>query len=220
MGLLSGMLQGLAFYLPIAARALAIGGGIAVTIGAMAAAYNAQLALYEEVLQNAELERFLSRQAQLLEEHPLAKQQAINDALAKVAAATGVAVEALKRRRLDLKPFFIVKSLFPDVYKHKTEVLENHPNWYLLTYHASESWKVKNRKEALAANPGWMVGAPSGYTSPDEFPYACTLQGGEFASVRAVPWWQNSLEGSYLGVFTKYTLKSMPGDFLIVPVPI
>jgi hypothetical protein len=63
--------------------------------------------------------------------------------------------------------------------------------------------------------------APPGYQL-DEFPYACTAQGGAFgpALARTAPAWENALQGGLLGAFTRWILKGVPQPFIVVPIPL
>ena len=66
-----------------------------------------------------------------------------------------------------------------------------------------------------------MAAAPPGYQL-DEFPYACTVQGGLAGPALAhpAPAWENARQGGLLGAFTRRTLKGTPQPFIVVPIPL
>jgi RHS repeat-associated protein len=119
-------------------------------------------------------------------------------------------------------PFYFVPELItPNIYTNTVGSLAKNPQWYLLNYGYPGLSRI-NRPAAIgdAVYRGMISSriAPTGM-SLDEFPYACTRQGGKGSDVWAVPWRENALQGGYLGAFVRWTLKTMPDHpFLVLPI--
>ena len=56
-------------------------------------------------------------------------------------------------------------------------------------------------------------------TSPDEYPFASTFEGGADASVKAVPLSEQIKQGNHLSAFYNSRLNYMPRRFLVVTLP-
>jgi hypothetical protein len=123
-----------------------------------------------------------------------------------------------------LPPILFVPDVpFQDkIYDHIKSALATHPRWYVLNYNgAGSSRTLSNRFINLASRP--LIVTPAqirlGNDSLDEYPFASTREGGRGASLAAVPWMQNSLQGLYLSAFYRIAFKFRPGTFLVVPIP-
>jgi hypothetical protein len=119
-------------------------------------------------------------------------------------------------------PIYIVPELItPNIYTNTVGSLATHPQWYFLNYGGVGSSAARRR---AAIGDAFTYGriptrrAPSGM-SWDEFPYACTTQGGNGSDVWAVPALENNIQGGYLGAFVRWTLKTTYNHpFLVLPI--
>jgi RHS repeat-associated protein len=145
-----------------------------------------------------------------------------------VVKAIDDAAKSLKKTVKELQKFKffpVIKRFVPDIFYFTVEALTTHPWWFMLTYNgAGNPQTVKNRLWVRARYEWMMAMAPPGYQL-DEFPYACTQQGGPGISggsalAKPVPGWQNLLQGGFLGAFARWTLKGKPQPFIVVPIPL
>lgn len=142
-----------------------------------------------------------------------------------VAKAIDEAAKALKKtvRELQKFKFFpVIKSLTPAIFAFNVAALATHPYWFMLEYNGAGNYLTDYNRLWVASRYGYMmITAPPGYQL-DEFPYACTAQGGPGGPALAcpVPAWENALQGGYLGAFTRWTLKGITQPFIVVPIPI
>ena len=87
--------------------------------------------------------------------------------------------------------FYIFESKWPNVYKNHVKGMKG-KRVMNLTYDADKTNKVRRRHEAtknVPTKPGF---------DRDEFPYACTMEGGKGASVMLVPLSENRSHGAKL----------------------
>jgi hypothetical protein len=141
-------------------------------------------------------------------------------ALAEAAQATGQAIDALRRLKLPMFP--VIKRVMPDIYAFDVQCLSGRPDWHILVYNGPKSTLTDRNRAYVEKTWGYLRAiAPADYQL-DEFPFASTAQGGLAgpAQGRMVPGHQNAVQGALLGVFYRYSLKSKPLPFLVVPVPI
>ncbi len=142
--------------------------------------------------------------------------QAVAKAIKDVAEKIGKKVKDLSKMKL----FPIIKRFTPDIFKFDVWALSSHPQWFMLTYNGAGDPQTGLNRAYITGTYGWMMAAaPPGYQL-DEFPYACTRQGGPGAWARPVPAWENALQGGLLGAFTRWTLKGTPQPFIVVPIPL
>jgi hypothetical protein len=131
--------------------------------------------------------------------------------------------EALKKTVKELqkyKFFPVIKSLTPKIFAFDVAALATHPWWLMLEYNGAGSPVTLRNRARIAGTYAWMrTTAPLGYQL-DEFPYACTVQGGYGAMASMVPAWENALQGGLLGAFTRWSLKGTPQAFIVVPIPL
>jgi RHS repeat-associated protein len=129
------------------------------------------------------------------------------------------AAEALDRSIEELRMlpvFFVFEAATPNIYAFNVFWLTMHPQWHVLTYAADPIQAIKNRIGIMGLY-GHLKGEGQ---SIDEFPYACTEEGGPPDAVGyPVPWRENCVQGGYLGYFVLSELKCLPQEFLVVPVP-
>jgi len=143
----------------------------------------------------------------------------------KVTKAIDDVARKLKKTVKELqkfKMFPIIKRLTPKIFDFDVAALTTHPRWFMLNYNGAGSYLTGTNRAWVAGRYGYMrATAPPGYQL-DEFPYACTRQGGPGgpALARPVPAWENILQGAYLGAFTRWTLKGRPQPFIVVPISI
>jgi len=95
--------------------------------------------------------------------------------------------------------------------------LSTNPTWFVLNYLADPIKSRANRR-FVAARYGHL--RRPGRGSIDEFPYASTFEGGLGALGEAVPIHENFIQGGCLGAFYRWSLKTTPQPFLVVPIPI
>jgi hypothetical protein len=140
---------------------------------------------------------------------------AVRAAVLQAAAATSRLTWDIMR----LSIFPVVKSLGPHVFNNDVQALAGEPSWFVLRYMADPIRAAQHRRAAIKR--GWILLNPAlGLNSLDEFPYASTVQGGAAARVAAVPAWENSLQGGFLGAFYRWRMRGIPGEFLVVPIDI
>jgi len=140
--------------------------------------------------------------------------KAINDA----AKALGRTVKQLQK----FKFFPVIRRFTPSIFAFNVAALATHPWWFMLKYNGTGNPLTATNRLWVAATYGYMMlTAPPGYQL-DEFPYACTAQGGAFGPALAhlAPAWENALQGGFLGAFTRLTLKGVPQPFIVVPIPL
>ncbi len=147
--------------------------------------------------------------------HATAVVDAMSEALVEAALATGRTLEALRKLRM----FPVVMSVMPHIYLHNVKSLALYPQWYVLNYHANPATAAINRATAIAGN-AWRYKPHLGLNSLDEFPFASTREGGGLALVAAVPLRENCIQGGLLGAFYRWSLRGVPGPFMVVPVPV
>jgi RHS repeat-associated protein len=97
------------------------------------------------------------------------------------------------------------------IYDNTVKILKKNPELSILHYEKDESRKIKNRDEATKSYK-----TIDGFQR-DEFPYACTKEGGCGAFINYVPTIENRLQGGQLSI-----LSRVLGDgdaFLVQPVP-
>ena len=108
---------------------------------------------------------------------------------------------------------YVFEQFTPEIYSFTKEQLTLHPEYRILTYNGGGSAKESNRKSAL--NDISLCADKS--KSRDEFPYACTVQGGIGAAVSCVSKREQSIQGGQLGALARQ-LKT--GDnFTVILVP-
>lgn len=117
-------------------------------------------------------------------------------------------------RRDKLAIHLVIEDATPKIYEHTIDALTQHPEWYVLTYDKRN--KSERRRAATAPLP---LSTNKNY-SRDEFPYACTLEGGIGASVRYVPVYEQEIQKVQLR-FLAVTLlgKKDSTKFLVLPLP-
>jgi RHS repeat-associated protein len=139
-------------------------------------------------------------------------------AISDAAKALGRTVKQLRKFKL----FPIIRRFGPKIFAFNVAVLATHPWWFMLNYNGVGSLQTGANRLWVAANYGFMMlTAPPGYQL-DEFPYACTAQGGWLGPAMAcpVPAWENALQGGFLGPFTRWALRGLPQPFIVVPIPL
>jgi hypothetical protein len=148
----------------------------------------------------------------------LSNTKAVVKAINDVAKALGRTVKQL----LKFKLFPIIRRLTPKIFDFNVAALATHPHWFKLYYNGAGNPLTGTNRLWVAATYGiMMLTAPPGYQL-DEFPYACTAQGGWLGPALAhpAPGGENALQGGYLGAFTRWTLKGAPQPFIVVPIPL
>jgi hypothetical protein len=140
------------------------------------------------------------------------------EAINAVAKALKVTIEQLSRWKL----FPIIESLTPNIYAFNVRQLARRPDWFVLYYNGVGNPQTRTNHEYIRITYKHLrATAPIGY-HVDEFPYACTAQGGAFGPAQAelVPAGENLRQGGLLGAFTRYTLQGRAQPFVVVPVPL
>jgi RHS repeat-associated protein len=89
---------------------------------------------------------------------------------------------------------YIFEYYTPTIYKNTKEVLRERPDWYTLTYNGGGAYADANRKFLNSKLPY----SPDKMFNRDEFPFACTFEGGRFSRVFYVPKHENSIQGAVL----------------------
>jgi hypothetical protein len=119
-------------------------------------------------------------------------------------------------------PFYFVPELItPNIYTNTIGALATNPSWYILHYAFGINRQKRKEAYAQAILDGIMPKSrkASSGMSWDEFPYACTREGGKNSHIWEVPIRENRLQGGYLGAFTYWTLKCKDdAPFLVLPV--
>ena len=138
------------------------------------------------------------------------------DAAARTAAdnihAAGFDRDTLAEAYSQMPKYYVFRILTESIWRHTVNSLSKRPDWHLLYYDADPEAADARRSLALGAYPG-------GDPSPDEFPYASTIQGGKGAMVEYVPLKQQRRQGGQLRDFYRSRMEGQPGWFLVVPVP-
>jgi hypothetical protein len=117
---------------------------------------------------------------------------------------------------------YVFRLAGPHIYRFNTSALATNPAWHVLTYNGVGSLTTpRNRVDVLIRwghlrrdwhrRRGWQL---------DEFPYASTAEGGQFALGKMVPGLQNSFQGAYLSAFYAIGMKGVRGPFIVAPVPL
>ena len=155
--------------------------------------------------------------AGILSAHISEYTNAINNAMRNAVKAIGRSLRQLKK----LRPFPVIRSRTPKIYSFNVAALATNPTWFVLTYlGAGNPARAINRGAVWARWSYLMATAPPGYQL-DEFPYACTVEGGmPLALGMPVPAAENSRQGGDLGAFCRWVLRGRRSQFLVVPVPI
>ena len=113
-----------------------------------------------------------------------------------------------KPRPRKIAKFYIYENKWPNVYKNHVIGMKG-KKMVRLTYDSNPKNKIKRRKEATKDVPTMQ-----GFDR-DEFPYACTMEGGKGASVMLVPSSENQSHGGTLGrLIVREKLET--GDFILV----
>jgi RHS repeat-associated protein len=118
--------------------------------------------------------------------------------------------------------YFVFESLTKDIYDHTINCLfHKNPFWSILHYYGpNRAENRRKRNEAISpSNSNWRDRISGDRTSPDEFPFASTDQGGKGASVEPVPWSEQQKQRIQISAFYHSQLNYQPGNFLVVPVP-
>jgi RHS repeat-associated protein len=114
-------------------------------------------------------------------------------------------------RNLPVKVIPMPHFIIPAIASHITSAQTIKPSYLTRTTSAKA---ILNRAAAIAKIPR----AGTGY-SLDEYPFASSTQGGLGASVAAVPWWQNAVQGGIIGA-CYVTEKITPGTpYWVVVTP-
>lgn len=113
----------------------------------------------------------------------------------------------------DTIPFFVFESKYQTVYNHHVNAITKKGKPTYLRYDSNGKNKISRRRKATSKYP-----TIPGYHR-DEYPYACTMEGGAGASVEHVLIGDNINHGSDLGVLVQnFNMKT--GDvFHIILVP-
>ena len=122
---------------------------------------------------------------------------------------------------VDSLPIYLVfEAITPDIYQHTVDSLVIKPIWSVLHYFGPDSIRNReNRQNATSeANSNWRSRISGNKTSPDEFPYASTDQGGWGARVEPVLYSEQVSQRVALSAFYKSRLNNTPGHFLVVPM--
>ena len=144
--------------------------------------------------------------------------QIVTKAIEDVAKKLGKKVKELQKYKM----FPVFMSFTPAIFAFNVAELATHWQWFMLEYNgAGNPLTIQNRLWVTARYSYLRTVAPADYQL-DEFPYACTAQGGRFGPARAcmVPKGQNARQGGLLGAFTRWTLKGSPQPFIVVPIPL
>lgn len=104
---------------------------------------------------------------------------------------------------------FVFESYTKNIYDHTVRALASGYPSILHYIKGNKALKDQNRDDALKGKPG-------GDPSPDEYPYACTYEGGCGASVQYVPLSEQRKQGGQLSILS--TLLTDKDAFLVVPL--
>ncbi len=116
------------------------------------------------------------------------------------------------RRQLPPKIVPLPEDIIPYIYLHVLVAqASGHPS-VLTRTHAAQA--IRNRAKALGGLPWAGPGL-----SWDEYPFASSAQGGYGASVRAVPLYENFVQGGIIAASYFLENISVGDDFLVVPLP-
>jgi RHS repeat-associated protein len=117
---------------------------------------------------------------------------------------------------LGIPVYFIYEALTPYIYRHAVSALTVNPRWTILHYNGGGVFSKLNRKLSFQnKGPSWIT--LKGWWT-EEFPPACTREGGSAAWLTVVPFREQLIQGGQLSAVTR---GMKPGDaFLVVPVPL
>ena len=127
--------------------------------------------------------------------------QKITDQAVSDAVKSSEAIEAIH---------FVYESITREIFNHTVDALASGQPSTLHYIKGNKDLKKQNRREALK-------GFKSGDPSPDEYPYACTYEGGCGASVRYVQLNEQKRQGGQLSILSR--LLDDKDAFIVVPIP-
>ena len=134
-----------------------------------------------------------------------------------------------KDDELDTTPiFYVCQDRTPEIYDYTRNAIIQYPELEWLTHDGPPGLpgsqyerlrQIRIRERRLNATRGLVCNSKQ---QKDEYPYACTFQGGLGAFVKCVPDWENSKQGGDLSSFiTSYYRNNgpVPLNFRVLTVP-
>lgn len=113
----------------------------------------------------------------------------------------------------DTVPFFIFESKYKSVYRHHVNAITQKGKPIYLTYDSNKSNAKTRRYAATKMYPKINL------YQRDEYPYACTMEGGAGASVEQVPQIENWRHGGDLGQLVLKNNMQTGDVFHIILIP-